>query len=377
MIKAYLVDDEEHALNILALFLDKVGGVDVIGRAGNGLDAIDRLKTLDPDVVFLDIDMPEMNGLELAELLRNDKPNLNVVFVTAYDQYAVAAFEKEAVDYILKPLEMDRLAKTTSRIRQKVMKPGVHIESVVNDSGVSPLTLTLLGEIAVTNAAGTRIKWRTVKEKELLACLALGGDSRSHRDTVIECLWPEEPYQKAKVYLHTCVSYLRKNFAGFGYHDIVKYENERYFLNRGRIAVDVDRLDAELDSLKRQDKPSPEVIERMLAGYRGRLMEEEDYLWAAQKAEALDKAVVNWRLYAAASYLERGLCDRTIELAEQTLKHSPYEEEAFRLLIHVYHKLGNNAEAHAVFKRLEEQLAELGIKPSAQSLQLYGQLNRK
>ena len=122
MITAFLVDDEDHALAILELFLQRSGEVEVIGRSNNGFDAIRQLGDRKPDVLFLDIEMPEMNGLELAEIVRNANTDVQIVFVTAYDQNAISAFDRAAFDYLLKPLEANRLAKTIARLRWRTAK---------------------------------------------------------------------------------------------------------------------------------------------------------------------------------------------------------------------------------------------------------------
>jgi two-component system LytT family response regulator len=94
----------------------------VVGEAGDGFEAVNLCRRLKPDVIFLDIDMPKLNGFDVLELIAEEAPD--VVFVTAYDQYAVRAFETEAVDYILKPVTADRLSKTIARLRESLTGSG-------------------------------------------------------------------------------------------------------------------------------------------------------------------------------------------------------------------------------------------------------------
>lgn len=114
MIRALIVDDETLARrNLIEMLGDSV---DIAGEAENGLDALDKIADLRPDVVFLDIEMPEMTGFEMLTQLAD--PPL-VVFVTAYDHYAIQAFESNAVDYILKPLRRDRVLKAVERLKSR------------------------------------------------------------------------------------------------------------------------------------------------------------------------------------------------------------------------------------------------------------------
>ncbi len=104
MIKALIVDDELHAREALEDELLTLGDVEVMGRCNNAIDALKTINQTRPDVVFLDIQMPRVTGLELLAMLDPDTMP-KVVFVTAYDEYALQAFEENAFDYLLKPVE--------------------------------------------------------------------------------------------------------------------------------------------------------------------------------------------------------------------------------------------------------------------------------
>lgn len=118
-LRALVVDDEQLAREELCFLLDRVGGVEVVGQASHGAEALQLIERLDPDVVFLDVQMPGLTGFQVARdvLSRGLAPQL--VFVTAFDQYAIQAFEVNAVDYLLKPVEPTRLAQAVSRARDR------------------------------------------------------------------------------------------------------------------------------------------------------------------------------------------------------------------------------------------------------------------
>ena len=117
MTTALIVDDEPKLVNYLVVKLAKLWPeLDVVGTAENGLEAVTLAQKLKPDIVFLDIKMPGLNGLAVAETLPKDS---KIVFVTAFDQYAADAFEQSAVDYLLKPIGEERLTKTIQRLKQK------------------------------------------------------------------------------------------------------------------------------------------------------------------------------------------------------------------------------------------------------------------
>lgn len=120
MVRAVLVDDEQLARDELGYLLGEVGGVDVVGQAGNGVEALATIDKLQPDVVFLDVQMPGLTGFEVARRLVDTQALSQIIFVTAYDQHAIEAFEVNAVDYLLKPVEPTRLQMAVERARRRI-----------------------------------------------------------------------------------------------------------------------------------------------------------------------------------------------------------------------------------------------------------------
>jgi two-component system LytT family response regulator/two-component system response regulator LytT len=117
---AVLVDDEQLARDELGFLLGQVGSVTVIGQAVNGVDALTTIDRLRPDVVFLDVQMPGLTGFEVARRMIEAESSSHIIFVTAYDQHAIEAFEVNAVDYILKPVDPVRLEVAVQRARRLI-----------------------------------------------------------------------------------------------------------------------------------------------------------------------------------------------------------------------------------------------------------------
>jgi two-component system LytT family response regulator/two-component system response regulator LytT len=120
-LKVLVVDDEQLAREELCYQLEQLGDIEVIGQAGHGLEALAAVDRLEPDVVFLDVQMPGLNGFEVARrLLGREEEAPALVFVTAFDQHAIEAFEVNAVDYLLKPVDGGRLEQAIQRARRRV-----------------------------------------------------------------------------------------------------------------------------------------------------------------------------------------------------------------------------------------------------------------
>lgn len=113
--KVFIVDDEAPARRELRYLLDQVGGVDIAGEASNGTAALKGIMDSMPHVVFLDVQMPSLNGLELSEVLCRMPERPLIIFATAFEKYALAAFDVEAFDYVLKPFTLERIKKAISK----------------------------------------------------------------------------------------------------------------------------------------------------------------------------------------------------------------------------------------------------------------------
>ncbi|MFT6048116.1 MAG: two-component system LytT family response regulator, partial [Arenicella sp.] len=118
-IKTIIVDDEPLALSLLRAYLNKHANIEVVAECQNGRQAIDKTNQLQPDLMFLDIQMPGLTGFDVIQNLQADTMPL-VVFITAYDQYALKAFDVYAVDYLLKPLDQDHLDRAIKRCRDRL-----------------------------------------------------------------------------------------------------------------------------------------------------------------------------------------------------------------------------------------------------------------
>lgn len=120
-IRTLIVEDEELARNLLKTFLTDNENIELIGECENGFEGVKQINELKPDLVFLDIQMPKITGFELLELIEH-KPQ--IIFATAYDQYALKAFEYNAADYLLKPYSKERLNEAVKKVVERMGKEG-------------------------------------------------------------------------------------------------------------------------------------------------------------------------------------------------------------------------------------------------------------
>jgi two-component system, LytTR family, response regulator len=165
MIRTLLVDDEQPARDRLRRMLAEFKDVEVAGEAADGEEAMARIAELRPDVVFLDIQMPGATGLEVAASLPDPRPH--IVFCTAFDQFAVDAFELHAIDYLLKPVSRARLEKALDRVRQN-QPPGAGLDRMTSQAATAPERfLARKGTV-----------YRVVPAREVVAFVSEGGGTK-------------------------------------------------------------------------------------------------------------------------------------------------------------------------------------------------------
>ncbi|MEO9636137.1 MAG: LytTR family DNA-binding domain-containing protein [Parasphingorhabdus sp.] len=166
-IRTILVDDEKLAIQGLQIRLEKFDDIEIVDTCRNGREAIRKIKTLKPDLVFLDIQMPGFDGFSVVQGIMEIEPPM-FIFVTAYSEHAVRAFEAEAIDYLVKPVEEDRLADAIDRVRKRLLeKRGADeiekLKSVLNE--VAPGAMADMDESEEPAAANRYEKLINVKDR--------------------------------------------------------------------------------------------------------------------------------------------------------------------------------------------------------------------
>jgi len=175
-IRALVVDDESLARRNLTVLLNRDPDIGSVAECASGLDAIQEIRKSKPDLVFLDVQMPECGGFDVLELLGNDLPP-TIIFVTAYDEYALRAFEAGALDYLLKPFDDARFGRALNRAKEKLAhylppKPRAPERLVVRNRG--QVLFVSVADIDWIEAAG------------YYACLHVGSDTHILRRSLSE-----------------------------------------------------------------------------------------------------------------------------------------------------------------------------------------------
>jgi two-component SAPR family response regulator len=262
MLRIAALDDENHALERFETVVCEFDDIESCKLFNDEDDLLAWLAENPLDVVFLDIEMPGKSGMQLAEELHEINPDLSVVFVTAFSQYAVEAFELSVSDYLMKPVSKERLRKTLDRINSSkellsraAKRVAIHcfprFECRIEDK-VLPLN-------------------HLMKAKELLAFLVSRKGTETSWDQITEALWPDTDYEKAHNNLHITTFRLRKWLSENSITQIFEARRNSYRVVATEFNCDLYDL---ADALKADDRKRIELL------YKGEFLEEEGYQWA-------------------------------------------------------------------------------------------------
>jgi two-component system, LytTR family, response regulator len=352
MIRAIIIDDEELALNVLEILLMEIGGISVTAKFQSVLEAIEQAPTLQPELIFLDIEMPGMNGLAAGELLNQRCPNAEIIYVTAYHHYAIEAFETNAIGYLLKPVSKDRLHRTIDRFRTRRnrLSNGAAQEEV-SASSVNPppleqtLRLKVLGSMELYGIDGSLVKWRTRKTKELFAYLWSHSGTPVYRYRILDDLWPDTEANRAQTLFHTTLYNLRHMLRNAGFPDMAAYGDERYWMDTRYIISDVGRLEALM-----QSDEDGEALEELLALYKGDYLETEHYPWTNSKRNELRRALIrhlDLLSHKAAGVSRERLLTKLIEL-------DPYQKHYYERLQQYLLETGDTIALDQLSRQMKE-----------------------
>ncbi|MBD8028591.1 response regulator [Ureibacillus sp. Re31] len=365
MIRAILADDEPLSIELMKKRLTDMD-VEIIGAYTDAYSLISDLKNISFNTAFLDIQMPGISGMDLAALIHEENPAVQIVFVTAHRDYAIQAFELETTDYLLKPVLKERLHKTIDRIKERLKEE--HQSESMNYSDLPSLEIRCFKQFSLS-FNGEPILWKSAKIKELFAFFLMHLDTPIHRDLLIDKLWQDHDYKKAKIHLHTCISYIRKMLESFHPDHTLSFAGQHYTLHLEEAWCDVVIFEHMPTDISFENV---ETIESDILLYTGDYLEEEGYEWARAKANELSGKFIS-TLYNLADYYEQEhLENKYTAILQKILQFNPYSESAVARLMKVYIRLGMRADALHLYESFKQSLVDdLGIFPKKETSQIY------
>jgi len=339
VLRVILIDDERLALQQLKMMLEMIGGVEVIATYQDPAEAVRGAKQLSPDAAFIDIQMPEINGIDVSLQLQEAIPKIEIVFVTAFDQYAVRAFDLNAIDYILKPVQKHRLEQTVARIqKRKDLERG-------KGGRVGVPRLCFMNNIKVhwPGQSPEIIKWRTGKTRELFAYLFHHRNRTINNESLLDLLWPEMDEEKSIQLLYNSIYHIRRALKQYGIEGVSLKSvlSEGYMMDLNAVKADVIEWENEVRTLPPLGVSTYKEYERVLDLYTGDYLGDSDYVWAEQERQRLRQLWSDCAFSLGEFFIKKGWITEAIRVYHQIQRHDPANEQSYFTLMKLYAALGN------------------------------------
>lgn len=388
-LRAIVIDDEKPAQLHLQRLLQSDGRINPVQCFSTAREGIHYLTIDRVDVVFLDIGMPEVNGLEAAEYIQQLDSSIRIIFVTAYADHAVEAFELHALDYILKPVSSARLSKTIDRIAgtmsyhaQTAAAMEVQESEPEAEAGElefkAPglLTFKHLDIFRSMDHSDEKHKWRTTKSQELFAFLFHHREEWVSKEVLLDKLWADVSQDKGLTLLHTSVYQIRKLLKEWNMTGKLEYNMNRYRLLTGNLVSDIEQFEQAL-SYEAVTSDNVNQLRQIALLYRGDYLEEHDYDWARSKSRELRRKYMGLVMDIAHWEMAHERGEQAIELLMELQEREPYSEEICRLMMEVYASMDDQQGILRLYHSFTLTLKEdLGHQPEPETSKLYESLTK-
>lgn len=363
MINIIAVDDEALALKRFKHIVSKDSRVNLLDTFTNPELVVDYIKSNHIDIAFLDIEMPGISGLSLAELIQEANPYVQIIFVTAFDQYALDAFKAHAMGYLLKPLDFDEFVKHIDIFERNHAPRNVSLDV----SFAVPdymLSVNCFGQFScIVNSTGEAISFRTAKTAELFAFLIHHYDAAVAKYAILDALFPDMDYEKSNKLFYVSCSYLRSAFTKAGITDILLRENDNYRINTKIIDCDYIKFMQASSHIKELSK---EKLTEISLCYKGEYLMGKSYEWAFEMKPYTANLYQTLQFTLTKKLIDSGNRIEAYHTLERIMVNDPYNEEPVALIMQMYVEDGQKDKAITVYKLFESKLEDqLDIIPSS------------
>ncbi len=359
-LRVIIIDDEQPGIDELSYQLSKYPDVVIAGTYTNPLIALERLEGLRPDAVFLDIDMPYINGVQLALKIQSLYAGIMIIFVTAYSQYALDSFKAFPLDYLLKPVKEARLDATIEYMRRQyaLLNAG--------QNSNSSLFIKCFGKFELT-APGRKdeIKWGTRRVKELFLYLLVRGGAAPTRGELISSVFGGTDDKKTANNMYVTIYKLRSLLDSIDSSRKLIKLKEDYSLEIGPGICDYTdfmrfaRQNATITP--KNAAPAAKALNLCAGVY----LEGSDYEWALDTASVVEAEYERIALGLAGMHLSAHQLREAENVLQTLLSRNPLSEDGHTTLLDLYMNSGDDAAYGSAFTEYSRILKnDLGLTPS-------------
>lgn len=330
MYRVILVEDELFALNYMVKMLKEFKELTIVAAFSSPEEVLYSIDSLKADVAFLDIEMPQMNGIELARRLAEKQNNLQIVFTTAYSKYAVDAFGVEAMDYLLKPVNKEDIMRVIKRLNK--MKPEYPIQksirsAILKTESVKTCQIRCFGCFEIKNEENQIIKWPTKKAEEVFAYFLIHRGSYINKWELMDKFWPDMEEERGLHNLYNTIYRIKQVLKKLTASANIEKINDGYVLKSEGISTD-------LDTLKSMDNVEFVFSEKNLAevksiclSYQTPLFGTRDYIWSVSLQENIGRIYKRVCKRVIIRFKDRDDFEAADEIIRHYVKQHPENED--------------------------------------------------
>ena len=345
LFRTVIIDDEWYSIKSLEEKLTAFNCIKVVASFRKVHDFLEAVPTLQFDIVFLDIHMPHMNGIELAAKLRENFPALVIIFLTAHRNYALEAFDVAGFDYLLKPISQERLSKTISRLQQAAPEK--------EDCNTCKVTFFKQFNVCIQDKI---IQFRTSHGRNLLAYFLYHVEQPISPDELIEVLWPNSESHTGKNRLHTTLSYLKKDLKNQGLSFEISLLNKNYVCKKPHWDIDLYRFQ-EIFKHYENNTLTIELAEEGVNLYQEGLLIEEDFEWIAPFRLYYERQYFKLIQFCIQHY-EGSDDEKALKYYEKLVKRHYYDETFLKKYLLLLLKHGHTELAIQAYEEISRYLED-------------------
>lgn len=354
--KVILLDDDSIALDYLEHQLQQIPGIEIAGKFTDPALAKKKILKQPVDLIFMEIQLPDVDGLQLAEEIIENKPQIKIVFVTGFEAYAIKAFELNALDYLLKPVKLERLKKTLQRMDRS--NTGFDLDRLAEQN--QSLQIRMLGhfQMILQGKLLPPLRWRTARAQELFLYMLQCRGQFIRKSTLIELLWPEYEPNRAYSLLYTVIYHIRKTLEEYEEYFSLSNSVDGYILNLNNVLLDVEEWENFiLSSVTLTSKTIGSYVEYMKL-FKDDYLKEYDYWWAESERQRLKMLWLRTSFRMAEWYMSNNQQPKAVEKYLEVCHQHPIAEEAHFALMKIFAANKNSLAVHRQYRLLVAILLE-------------------
>lgn len=357
--RVLIIIDQPIIANQLVDQLGEYEFVNIVGQYANPYEGISYAMDTEIDAVFLNIEMSLLNGFTVAEYLKSINPNIAIIFVSQHRHYAVKAFEMNAADYLMLPIQQKRLQNTMKRIYPIINKV---------EESLSPVVVCCFGSLNFKRKRSSRpinIRWRTRKTEELFAYLILNHGQNIRKDFLVELLWSHIDWQQGVSQLYSAIYQIRQTLNKLQVNITIESSNQYYILHLNGVELDIEKWEHIIDHLPPINDQTIDKHIQTIYTYKGDIFRDLGYIWAKKEKMRLRETWL-YHIEQVTKYLfKHGQYVQMINIYHHVQDVYPIGTESYEMLMKLYAYMNNYRAVILQFESLKEMLqSEFDIEPS-------------